>query len=60
MRPFLQPETLDRLATPEIVAMLGAIHEYKDVDNRRNFVIMSHISHTKQHSYKLRDTTGAL
>jgi Fic family protein len=29
MRAFLQNDELNRLATPEIVAMLGAIHEYK-------------------------------
>lgn len=29
MRSFLQDETLERLATPEVVSMLGAIHEYK-------------------------------
>ena len=29
MRPFLQDKDLTRLLTPEIAAMLGAIHEYK-------------------------------
>ena len=29
MRPFLQDKDLTRLLTPEVAAMLGAIHEYK-------------------------------